>query len=424
MNRWRRLRRPEPSAALRSRLPIAGLLAEATAGLAQRPARALLTALGTVFGVGALVAVVGLTTTASGQISERFTLFAATEITVEQTEDAGLAYTGGGAEPYKAFPDDAGERVEALNGVRNAGVWWTVPSLADRASVSPLPPGSDQAVAEDLPVYAAEPGALEASHLHFVMGRGYDSFHESRSEQVAVLSASVARILDVSRLDGQPAIFINDDPFTVIGIVDDAQRNAEFLLGVMVPTTTAERLWELPKEFAPKMTVETEIGAAQLIGSQTALALRPDNPSLFRVIVPPEPSTLKNNVATDLNVLFLALAGVSLLIGTFGIANTTLIAVLERVPEIGLRRSLGARPRHVASQFLTESAALGTIGGAVGTTLGILTILTVAIARDWSAIMPAWLPSAALLGTLTGLLAGLFPAWKATRVEPADALRR
>jgi putative ABC transport system permease protein len=67
---------------------------------------------------------------------------------------------------------------------------------------------------------------------------------------------------------------------------------------------------------------------------------------------------------------------------------------------------------------------LGTVGGIVGTTLGITTILAVALMQDWSAIMPSWLPASFGLGTLTGLLAGLYPAWQATRIEPADALRR
>lgn len=210
----------------------------------------------------------------------------------------------------------------------------------------------------------------------------------------------------------------------MIGILDDVDRNAEFLLSVLIPAGTADALWGPPEKTTSTMVVETEIGAAQLVGVQAALALRPDNPELFHVVVPPDPTSLKDDVTTDLNTLFLALAGVSLLIGTFGIANTTLVAVLEWIPEIGLRRSLGARPRHIATQFLTESAALGTIGGVIGTTLGIVTILAVAVIQDWSAIMPAWLPAASILGTLTGLLAGLYPSWRATRIEPADALRR
>jgi len=414
------------SSQLQSRLPLSALIAEAIATMVQRPGRAILTVLGTVLGIGALVAVVGLTATASGQISERFTVLSATEVVVEQVESAGAEYTGGPA--YQAFPDDSSDRMAALNGVRRAGVWWPVDPTQGRGGntgVSALPPGTHNATApEDVAVLAVAPGAIEASRPHYSQGRGYDTFHDSRGEHVAVIGSSVAHRLGISRLDGLPAIFVDDHPFTVIGILDDVDRNAEFLTSVLIPAGTADVLWGPPEGAATTMIVETDIGAAQIVGSQAALALRPDNPELFHVVVPPDPTSLKDDVNTDLNALFLALAGVSLLIGTFGIANTTLVAVLERLPEIGLRRALGARPRHIASQFLTESAALGTLGGLIGTTLGIVATVAVAIVQDWSAIMPAWLPVTPILGTLTGLLAGLYPSWRATRIEPTDALRR
>jgi putative ABC transport system permease protein len=78
---------------------------------------------------------------------------------------------------------------------------------------------------------------------------------------------------------------------------------------------------------------------------------------------------LTTAVSTDLGVLFLVLAGVCLVIGAVGIANTTMVAVLERVAEISLRRVLRARPRHIASQFLIEAAATGTAGGLAGASL-------------------------------------------------------
>jgi putative ABC transport system permease protein len=130
-------------------------------------------------------------------------------------------------------------------------------------------------------------------------------------------------------------------------------------------------------------------------------------------------------VNTDLSGLFLLLATICLLIGAVGIANTTLVAVLERTGEIGLRRSLGARPRHVAAQFLAESTALGTLGGLAGTSLGALTVVVVALARHWTALLdPATVAPAPLIGTLVGLAAGLYPALRASRIEPLDALRR
>ena len=100
----------------------------------------------------------------------------------------------------------------------------------------------------------------------------------------------------------------------------------------------------------------TELGAAQLIGEQAAVALAPNEPEQLRVSVPPEPRGIRSDVESDVNTLFLVLGGVSLLVGAIGIANVTLVSVLERVGEIGLRRAVGAARRHIASQFLVESA--------------------------------------------------------------------
>ncbi|MGO9078865.1 MAG: ABC transporter permease [Streptosporangiaceae bacterium] len=108
-----------------------------------------------------------------------------------------------------------------------------------------------------------------------------------------------------------------------------------------------------------------------------------------------------------------------------GIANTTLVAVLERVGEIGLRRALGARPMHIAAQFLAESTALGLFGGLIGASLGIVTVLAVTIYHNWTALLDGRLVLAApVAGAVIGLLAGLYPALRAGTVEPADALRR
>src|ERR1022692_5012209 len=90
-------------------------------------------------------------------------------------------------------------------------------------------------------------------------------------------------------------------------------------------------------------------------------------------------------------------------------------AVLERTEEIGLRRALGARPRHIASQFLAESTTLGTLGGLIGTSLGVLTVVAFAAAKDWTAVVnPAFTLPAPLIGSVVGLLAGAYPALRAS----------
>jgi putative ABC transport system permease protein len=173
-----------------------------------------------------------------------------------------------------------------------------------------------------------------------------------------------------------------------------------------------------------QMIIATRIGAAHAVARQIAAAELPTDPKRLVVTSPAAPQTLQSEVSSTLNGLFLILALVSLLIGAVGIANTTLVAVLERIEEIGLRRAVGARPRHIAAQFLAESTALGTLGGLVGTCIGVGTVVIFAFAKDWTAILnPAYTLPAPLIGSVVGLLAGLYPALRAARTSPLAALR-
>jgi putative ABC transport system permease protein len=421
-NRVRRSRRSAPVEP--TRLAVRDMIDEATSAILARPARASLTVLGTLLGVAAFVAVLGLTATASGQISRRFTALAATEVTVEDAP----------GDPSTAdfpFPDDTEARLERLNGVRSAGVFWQVKagsSGGEAANVSARPPSLRQDTGEPLTVIAASPGYLRAIHATVEAGRLYDTFHESKRQRVALLGRAAARRLGISSLDGQPAVFIGEIPVTVIGIIDDVDRQAETLVSVVVPSSTATDLWGKPGGTSgqpPRVIIETRLGAAQLIGRQAPVAIRPDQPDRFKANVPPDPKHLREQVNTDLSTLFLALAGICLVIGAVGIANTTLVAVLERTAEIGLRRSLGARGRHIAAQFLSESAALGLLGGLIGTSIGVATVVAVAFGKEWTPILePVTVLPAPLVGAMTGLLAGLYPAWRASRIEPVEALRR
>jgi putative ABC transport system permease protein len=400
-----------------SRLRVRDLGSEALAGLLQRPGRAALTVVGTVLGIGGFVAIVGLSQTAAGQIGKDFNLQDATQVTV--TDTAASKATA----PTLDFPAGADARADEIHGVVAAGVWWSV--AFSKSAVSALP-ASAGGTALGLPVIAASPGALTASGARLAAGVLFNRFHEDRAQNVAVLSQTAASELDISSLENQPAIFIDGQPFTVIGILAGDPRLPQLSLGVVVPESTALRLWGPPAPAnAAQMLIHTRLGAAQVVAAQAPVALRPGNPKLLTAAAPASQANLRHSVTASLNSVFLALAGIALFVGAVGIANTTLVAVLERSGEIGLRRALGARPRHIAVQFLAESTALGLFGGLLGACAGALATLTVTIAEHWTALLdPRVVLAAPLAGAVIGLLAGLYPALRASTIEPASALRR
>ncbi|MDR7255075.1 putative ABC transport system permease protein [Nocardioides sp. BE266] len=389
------------------------LLGESIAGLLQRPGRSALTTLGTVLGIGAFIAVLGITSTANSQISGRFNSLAITQVTVEQAaEDNGSASL--------MFPTDSEQRVGVIGGVQHSGLYWKVGS---NPRVGQQPPGAGSPpVPGAINVTAVTPGFWDASHPVIKQGRTFGP--ALADSPVAVVGASIAKQLNLVDVAARPAVFIDGVAVTVIGIISDTRRMPDSLLSVTIPAEFAKRYWGPPLTPA-RMLIETDLGAASVVAAQAPVALRPDQPEAMKVAPLVEPKKLQQSVTADLGVLFLALALICLVIGAVGIANTTLVAVLERVPEIGLRRALGARPRHIGTQFLIESTFLGGFGGLIGTSLGVLSIVALSVAKHWTATVEPWLVvSGPALGAVVGLLAGAYPSLRAARIEPVEALNR
>ncbi len=399
-----------------SGIAIRDLLNEALAGMLARPVRMMLTVLGVAIGLTALVATVGLTRTASNRIISQFDRVAATElfVTAKPGKITGIV------DP-KTIPWDAPTRLRRLNGVVAAGTMSEVHVGNALASSSPVRDPLNQ-TAFKLSVYAASPDLFRAVRAELETGRLPDAGHSSRADRVAVLGRDAARRLGVVSLGQIPAISIGDHLYLVVGILRDVARRPELLGSVIIPEGTARRDFGLAGP--GRVVVETTIGATYLIADQARLALRPDDPQVLKIELPQEPKRLRDEVQTDLSAMFLLLGGLSLVVGAIGIANITLIGVMERTGEIGLRRAIGATRGHIAAQFLLESGSLGVVGGVIGASLGILIVVVVSAYQVWTPVLdPAAPVLAPLVGGMIGLLSGAYPAVRAARLEPVEALR-
>jgi len=394
------------------------LVAEATSEVSARPVRLLASVIGTVLGVSALIATIGLSQTSAHQIAEQFDSRAGTHALVAPATVAGPSGT---QVPLTTLRWDAATQISRISGVEQAALLSQL-ALGERvvSAVSVDDPSAPQI--QQPRVYAASPDIVLAAGASMVAGRMFDSGHDHRADRVAVVSARAAARLGVADIASQPSVFIGDTAYAVIGIYDNARNDGELQDAVIVPNATGRVDFGLGSP--DEVLVQLAPHSGPILSAQGPLALSPNEPDTIVVSAPGGVSDLQSDVQSDLSVVFIVLSIVVLLAGGFGIANVTMLSVLERTPEIGLRRAVGATPRQIAAQFFAESVITGVLGGLIGSALGVLAIEIVAAAHHWSAVTnPGLAVAGVVLGAVVALVACALPARRAARIEPVDALR-
>ncbi|XVV14072.1 ABC transporter permease [Actinoplanes sp. CA-131856] len=371
-------------------------------GLRARPLRAVLSALGIAIGIAAMIAVVGISSSSRADLDRELAALGTNMLTVSP----GQTMFGDQA----TLPDESVSMIRRIGPVLAATATGAV-SEAAVYRTDKIPSGETNGIA----VLAAEQALLETVGGSVADGTWLNA--ATGRYPAVVLGAVAAR-----RLGYPPTVYLDGRWWTVAGVLKPVALAPEIDQSVLVG-------WEAAGTYlgfdGHPTTVYTRSADARVEAVRGVLAAtaNPSDPSEVKVSKPSDALAARRATNDTFTALLLGLGAVALLVGGIGVANTMVISVLERRGEIGLRRSLGATRGQIRTQFVAESLLLSLVGGAAGVFLGYVVTGFYAMTQTWPTVVPVWALAGGVGATVAiGAVAGLYPAIRAARLAPTEAL--
>jgi putative ABC transport system permease protein len=391
-----------------SRITLGDQLRVGLVGLSSRRVRTLLSALGVAIGVATVVSVLGISRSSQSDLLDQLDALGTNLLQVQSGQGLGF---GGSTD----LPGTAATQVRNIDPVEEVA---TVTSLSGPVLRSAL---ADPAVTGGVTVKAADSTLLETLAGSMADGRFLDDAIDDHP--VVVLGSVTAERLGIDEVDGRTGVWLDGRTWLVVGIMEPLPLAPDLDRSALVGYDAAAAY--LDDDLAPsRLYVRADPDIVEAVADVLPAQANPDEPENVDVSRPSDALAAKAAAGDAFTSLFLGLGAVALLVGAVGTANVMVMSVLERRGEIGLRRALGATRRHVRRQFLVESLLLSLAGGLAGIAIGALVTFGYSLAQGTGFVVP---PEAVGYGVLAavviGVLAGVYPAMRAARLSPTDALR-